>query len=318
MVVAGMDPSAFAAADNLTHLGASVTVMDEQEAGDREEKATLLEILGAQVRLGPGSTAELPDPADLLVVSAQVRPEDTLPVRAASRGVPVWGEVELAWRLRDPERPAPWLVVSGSRGIGTVVGMLERMLQAGGLAVVGCGTGGLPLVEAVMDPAPYDVMAVGLSAAQLRFSSSMRAHSAAVLDVGPELPPGYSDPAAFAADLARVYAGVAHACVYNLADPATEELVREADVVEGARAIGFTLGVPGVGAVGLVEEMLADRAFILERQTAAAELGTVDDLGRTDPESVAAALAAAALARAFGVVPAAVRDGLRSFGAGSA
>jgi UDP-N-acetylmuramoylalanine--D-glutamate ligase len=84
-------------------------------------------------------------------------------------------------------------------------------------------------------------------------------------------------------------------------------------VEEGARAIGFTLGMPGVGMVGVVDEILVDRAFIAERQSSAAELCTVDDLASPAPHVVANALAAAALARAHGVPQAAVRDGLRAF-----
>ena len=65
--------------------------------------------------------------------------------------------------------------------------------------------------------------------------------------------------------------------------------------------------------VGLVEDVLADRAFIDERESSAAELCTVADLASPAPHFVANALAAAALARSYGVPTAAVRDGLRSF-----
>jgi UDP-N-acetylmuramoylalanine--D-glutamate ligase len=106
---------------------------------------------------------------------------------------------------------------------------------------------------------------------------------------------------------------VQRACVYNVADPVTERLVREAEVEEGARAIGFSLGVPGVGMLGVVDGVLADRAFVAERATSAAELCTLADLASPAPHMVANALAAAALARAHGVPPAAVRDGLRGF-----
>jgi UDP-N-acetylmuramoylalanine--D-glutamate ligase len=117
----------------------------------------------------------------------------------------------------------------------------------------------------------------------------------------------------YAADKGRIYERVQRACVYNVADPETERLVREADVVEGARAVGFTLGMPSVGMVGLVEDILADRAFIEQRDTSAAELCTIGDLASPAPHFVANALAAAALARSHGVPQAAVRDGLRSF-----
>lgn len=322
-VVAGMGVSGFAAADNLTHLGAHVTALDESDAGDRSEKATLLEILGATVRLGPGATAVLPDDVDVLVTSPGWRPDAPLLAQAAERGIPIWGEVELAWRLRDPKNPAPWLAITGTNGKTTTVQMLERMLTAGGLRTVACGNIGLPIVEAVMTEdetgaSPYDVLAVELSSFQLHYTSSMRPHSAAILNIAEDHLDWYSSMGAdpmqhYIADKGRIYSGVEHACVYNVADPVTERLVREADVLEGARAIGFTLGTPAVGMVGLVEDFLADRAFVEDRQSSAAELCTLADLTSSAPHFVSNALAAAALARSFGVAPAAIREALRGF-----
>ncbi|HET8561048.1 MAG TPA: UDP-N-acetylmuramoyl-L-alanine--D-glutamate ligase [Marmoricola sp.] len=313
VVVAGFGVSGFAAADNLTHLGAHVTALDESDAGKRPEQATLLEILGATVRLGEGATATLPDAVDLVVTSPGWSPDAPLLSQARARGIPVWGEVELAWRLRDPEHPAPWLAVTGTNGKTTTVQMLERMLRAAGLRTVACGNVGLPVVEAVMDPEPYDVLAVELSSFQLHYVASMRAQSAAVLNVAEDHLDWYSSMADYAADKGRIYAGVERACVYNVADPVTEQLVRDAEVAEGARAIGFTLGTPAVGMVGLVDDVLADRAFVPDRQTTAAELCTLADLASPAPHFVANALAAAALARSHGVPPVAVRQALRSF-----
>lgn len=312
-VVAGFGVSGFAAADNLNHLGAQVTALDESTAGDRPEKAELLEVLGATVRLGPGTTAELPDDADVVVTSPGWRPDAPLLAQAAARGVPVWGEVELAWRLRDPERPAPWIAVTGTNGKTTTVQMLDAILTAAGLRSAAVGNVGRPVVEAVMDPAGYDVLAVELSSFQLHYTRSLSAESAAVLNLAEDHLDWYADMSAYAADKARIYENVQRACVYNVADPATEQMVRDADVVEGARAIGFTLGMPGVGMVGLVEDILADRAFVEQRSTSAAELCTVADLASPAPHFVANALAAAALARAHGVSQQAVRDGLRAF-----
>jgi UDP-N-acetylmuramoylalanine--D-glutamate ligase len=168
-----------------------------------------------------------------------------------------------------------------------------------------------------MDPVPYDVLAVELSSFQLHYAESLSAEAAAVLNVAPDHLDWHSSMAEYAADKGRIYQHVQRACVYNVADPLTEQLVRAADVVEGARAIGFTLGVPAVGMLGVVEEILADRAFIEQRDSSAAELCTLADLSSTGaepaPHTVQNALAAAALARAHGVSQAAVRDGLRSF-----
>ena len=315
-VVAGFGVSGFAAADNLTHLGASVLALDETADEVKAEKAQLLEILGAKVRLEEGATATLPEDVDLVVTSPGWRPTAPLLAQAAARGVPVWGEVELAWRLRDPNHSTPWLAVTGTNGKTTTVQMLDAILRAAGLRSEAVGNVGLPIVEAVMDPEPYDVFAVELSSFQLHYTESVSAESAAVLNVAEDHLDWYDGPsgmAEYAADKGRVYERVQRACVYNVADPETERLVREADVVEGARAIGFTLGVPAVGMVGVVEEILADRAFVEQRETSAAELCTIDDLASPAPHFVEDALAAAALARAHGVSQAAVRDGLRSF-----
>ncbi|MCW2781865.1 MAG: murD [Marmoricola sp.] len=312
-VVAGMGVSGFAAADNLTHMGATVTALDDSEAGERPEKATLLEILGATVRLGAGSTALLPDDVDVVVTSPGWSPGAPLLAQAVARGIPVWGEVELAWRLRDLNNPAPWLAVTGTNGKTTTVQMLEAMLRAGGLRTVAAGNVGLPIVEAVMDPTPYDVIAVELSSFQLHYTSSMKAESAAVLNVAEDHLDWYASFDQYVADKGRIYRGVERACVYNVSDSVTEQLVRDADVQDGARAIGFTLGTPGAGMLGLVGDVLADRAFIEQRQSTAAEICTLADLATPAPHYVANALAAAALARSHGVSTAAIRDALIAF-----
>jgi len=319
--VAGFGVSGFAAADNLTHVGATVTAVADDATPAQLERAELLEVLGATVRLHEGATRTLPDDVDVLVVSPGFPPTSPIVVQARERGLPVWGEVELAWRLRDPGAAAPWLCVTGTNGKTTTVRMLDAILKAAGLRSQAAGNVGLPIVEAVMDPTPYDVLAVELSSFQLHYTDSMRAESAAVLNVAEDHLDWYDGPGgmdAYAADKGRIYTGVSRACVYNVADPVTERLVREAEVVEGARAIGFTLGIPDVGMLGVVDDILVDRAFVEERRTSAAELCTLADLAPPGadvpaPHVVANALAAAALARAHGVSQAAVRDGMRGF-----
>ena len=313
VVVAGIGVSGFAAADALLGLGATVTIVDEREGEAENDRARVLEILGAKVRLGPGSAARLPSNAQLVVTSPGWRPTAPLLVAAGRADVPIWGEVELAWRLRDLNRPAPWLAVTGTNGKTTTVRMLAEMLRASGLRATAAGNVGDPVVETVLHPQPYDVIALELSSYQLHWVTSMTARSAAVLNVAPDHLDWHGSLAAYTADKGRIYRGVQAACVYNVEDPETEELVRAADVTEGARAIGVTSGIPRVGMLGIVDGVLADRAFVAERQTAAAELGTVADLVSSAPHNVTNALAAAALARSIGVPPVAVRDGIRAF-----
>lgn len=315
-VVAGFGVSGAAAADNLLFLGADVTALDERPATSQAERADLLATLGAHIRLEPGATALLPEDCDVLVTSPGWKPSAPLLAQARARNIPVWGEVELAWRLRHPENAAPWIAVTGTNGKTTTVQMLDSILRAAGLRSRAVGNVGVPVVEAVMDPTPTDVLAVELSSFQLHYTDSMSAESAAVLNLAEDhldWYPGAAGMEAYAADKGRIYHAAQRACVYNVADERTRRLVEEADVVEGARAVGFTLGTPGVGMVGLVDEFLVDRAFIEERQSSAAELCTLADLPSQAPHVVANALAAAALARAHGVSQSAVRDGLKGF-----
>jgi UDP-N-acetylmuramoylalanine--D-glutamate ligase len=313
VLVLGIGVSGFAAADALQHLGAQVTVVDDVESDAARDKATLLEILGVDVRLGPGASSTPPDDVDLVVTSPGWPPDAEVFTTIRAREVPLWGDVELAWRLRDPGAAAPWLSLTGTNGKTTAVHMLEAILRADGLRAIAAGNVGLPLCEVVMDPEPYDVIAVELSSHQLYWSHSLSARAAAVLNVADDHLSWHGDLEQYAAAKAKIYHRCQVACVYNVEDPATQRMVEEAEVVEGCRAVGFTLGIPAVGMVGVVDGILADRAFIEGRQRNAAELARVSDIASQAPHNVANALAAAALARAHGVAAGAVRRGLQSF-----
>lgn len=312
VVVAGLGTSGFAAADALLELGARVLVLDDSDKQESAERGQVLEVLGAELRLGPGATATLPEDVDLVVTSPGWSPRTPLLAQAALRGVPIFGEVELAWRLQHPDRTPAWLGITGTNGKTTTTQMLESMLQAAGLRAVACGNIGKPVMETVLDPEPYDVLAVELSSFQLHWSNSLALHSSVVLNVEQDHLEWYPSMAEYAADKARIYQGVTHSCVYNVADPTTERMVEEAEVTEGARAIGFTLGIPGLSMLGVVDDLLVDRAFVEQRRTSALELASVSDVRPFAPHNVANALAAAALARSYGVPATAVRDGLRN------
>lgn len=314
VIVAGLGVSGFAAADGLMSLGARITVLDESEA--HAEKAALLEMLDVTVRLGAGSTAVLPDDVDLVVTSPGWRPTAPLLQQATQRGIPIWGETELAWRMMQPDKVVPWLAVTGTNGKTTTTLMLESMLRAAGLTTAAVGNIGRPIIEALLDDVDYDVLAVELSSFQLHWMHTAEMHSAAVLNLHPDhLEWHDSDDgdsyASYVADKAKIYAGVRHAAVYNVAEPATEKLVEEAVVTEGARAIGFTTGIPAPSMLGVVDDLLVDRAFVAQRKDSALELAKLADVVPYAPHNVENALAAAALARSFGVPAKAVAQGLR-------
>ncbi|MFD7920394.1 UDP-N-acetylmuramoyl-L-alanine--D-glutamate ligase [Streptomyces sp. NPDC059740] len=322
VTVAGLGVSGVPAARALAALGARVTVVNAGD-GDRDRaQAGELEALGVTVRLGEGDT--LPEGTDLVVTTPGWKPTSPLFRAAEAAGVPVWGDVELAWRLRAPDAP-PWLAVTGTNGKTTTVRMLAAILTAAGLRTAAVGNIGVSLVESVLERAEdggpaHDVLAVELSSYQLHWAPSLRVHSGAVLNLAPDHLDWHGSMDAYAADKGRIYEGNQVACVYNAVDPAdaaTEKLVRAADVAEGCRAVGFTLGAPAPSQLGVVDGLLVDRAFVADRQRQAQELAETTDIapgsGPAAPHTIANALAAAALARAYGVPPTAVREGLLAF-----
>ncbi|KKD03226.1 UDP-N-acetylmuramoyl-L-alanine--D-glutamate ligase [Streptomyces sp. WM6386] len=313
VTVAGLGVSGIPAAKVLHARGAIVTVVNDGDDARAREQAAELEALGIPVRLGDGAT--LPEGTELIVTAPGWKPDKPLFVAAREAGVDVWGDVELAWRLRGPDA-APWLAITGTNGKTTTTQMLASILKAAGLRTAAVGNIGVSLLDAVLGEEQYDVLAVELSSYQLHWAPSLRAHSAAVLNLAPDHLDWHGSMEAYAADKGRIYEGNRIACVYNVDatdKPSTEDLVREADVEEGCRAIGFTLGAPGPSQLGVVDGILVDRAFVENRQKNAQELAEISDVNPPAPHNIANALAAAALARAFGVPPKAVRDGLRAF-----
>jgi UDP-N-acetylmuramoylalanine--D-glutamate ligase len=325
VAVLGLGVTGFSVADTLVELGAEVLVVARDAT---EEHRELLNVIGAAfVEADDAVPPALAGfEADLLVVSPGYAPEHPLLTWARGQDLEIWGDIELAWRLRDKVvradgTPADWICITGTNGKTTTTQLTATMLVTGGLRAAPAGNIGIPVLDAIRDPQGFDVLVIELSSHQLhwvnRNAGGLLAPLASVcLNLADDHLEWHGSREAYRNAKAKVYDNVRVACIYNLGDLATREMVEDATVQDGARAIGFGLGVPGPSDVGLVDGILVDRAFLEERRTSALELATMEDLvpsGMDSPHMTANVLAAAALARAAGVTPAQVRDAIRAF-----
>ena len=327
VVVLGLSVTGFSVADTLAELGADVLVVTERA---EEEYSRLLPVIG--VALWTGSCDEVPaalrahDP-ELVIASPGFAPSHPVIAWALETRTPLWGDVELAWRVRDkvvrPDgSPADWILITGTNGKTTTTRLTAEMLREGGLRAAPCGNIGVPVLDAVRDPAGFDALVVELSSHQLWYLSlqtgpqPLSAHASVCLNLADDHLEWHGSASAYRDAKAYVYQHTRVACVYNKADAATLRMVEEADVVEGARAIGFDLGVPGPSELGVVEGILLDRAFLAERRTSAREVTTLATLagsGLAAPHIVANVLAASALALSLGIAPAAIDRAVQRF-----
>ena len=261
------------------------------------------------------------DPAGglrLLVVAPGIPPSAPIVAAARAAGVPVWGDVELAWRLRrragvarrsprpgwphrhqrqdhhradarrDPHRGRPRTAAVGNVGVP----LLDAVLRRGALR--GAGR------RAVQLPAALGRARSARS--RRRCSTSPRTTWTGTARWRPT-PPAKG----------QIYEGNQVACVYNVADPATEQLVR------GGRRRG---GLPGhrlhPRRPGPFDARRGrrdpGRPGVRRRpQDERRRARPIYDVEPHAPHNIANALAAGALARAYGVPVEAVRDGLRAF-----
>jgi UDP-N-acetylmuramoylalanine--D-glutamate ligase len=322
VAVLGLGVTGFSVADTLVELGVSVLVL---ASSSKPEQRQLLEVIGAGYR--EGSLDTVPDEVvafdpELVIVSPGFSPGNAVLVWARERETPVWGDIELAWRVRDKVTPvAEWVLVTGTNGKTTTTQLATHLLEAGGKRVAAVGNIGIPVLDAVRYPAGFDVLVVELSSYQLHWlgqtaNGSLVPWASVCLNLADDHLDWHGSADAYRSAKAKVYDNTKVAAVYNRSDDATMRMVEEAEVVEGCRAIGFGLGAPGPSDFGVVDGILCDRAFLEQRATTALELTTLGELatvGLGAPHSVANVLAASALARSFGVGPEIIRESLRTF-----
>lgn len=297
VLILGMGVAGTSALAACRELGATAVTVDANGTGDHLSVAQL-------------DLSEF----DVAMASAAFAPHSDAIRACETAGLEIWSEMEFAWRIR--REGVPWVLVTGTNGKTTTTQMVGAIAAAGGLDVRVCGNMGIPVIEAAR--AECDLVAVEIASLQLHFTHTLSPHAAVCLNADEDHLDWHGSLEAYRADKARVYRHAQVACVYPTADALVTRMVEEADVVDGCRAVGVTLGAPGLSQLGIVDGVLVDRAFHEQRRTHAIELGFVEDLahlvaGAVPPYLATNALAAAALARAVGVAPEAVHEGLAGF-----
>lgn len=325
VVVAGLGISGFSAADTLIELGARVVIVDGKDSEDNRTKAATLKIVGAvDSILGDGAMDSLPlvegQPADLVVTSPGLPPSLGVLADALAQKIQIWGDVELAWRLRQRQgrKTAEWLCITGTNGKTTTVGMTESILQTAGHKAIAVGNVGTPILDALRDPVEYDFFAVELSSFQLHWTYSMAPLVSVVLNVAEDHVDWHEGYSNYLADKARIYENTQVACIFNANQDEIVRMVEEADVQEGCRAIGFWANTPSLSMFGVVDGLLVDRAFLDDRHSKALEVAAVEDTGQLPTKhTVENALVAAALTRGAGISPEDVKAGLLAYEPGA-
>jgi UDP-N-acetylmuramoylalanine--D-glutamate ligase len=176
-LVVGLARSGEAAALALVRRGVPTVGVDRD--GDLE--AGRLAEAGVEVHLGTEEEGLLEE-VDLLIKSPGVPGEAPLPAAARARGIPIWSEVELGFRLLGN----PFVGVTGTNGKTTTCELLGAMFRAAGRAVAVAGNVGRPLTGFDGKLADDAWIVCELSSFQLEDIHRFRPHVAVLLNLEPD------------------------------------------------------------------------------------------------------------------------------------
>jgi len=292
--VAGLGRSGRAAARLLSSCGFEVIGFDDDPGIGVCEWCSTISAGGAGL--------DLVHTLEGLVLSPGISPRAPLPAAAAASGVPVIGEVELAFRNCRP----PILAVTGSNGKTTTAEWVGYILRSAGLKAVVAGNVGYPFSDAVLDHPHVDWMVLEVSSYQLETIETFRPAGAAVLNLTPDHFQRHGDMEGYRSAKARIFSNQ-HSedlAVLNIDDPESvpllglargmeEHFSMERPVRNGAEASGGTIWEVREG-----------------RRTAVMPAGSLSIPGR---HNLANALAAVCLCGRTGIPAASMVEGLASF-----
>ena len=279
----------------LSNMGAEISVYDENESSEFNfQRATLSDVSSINWAAA--------------VVSPGWRPSHPIIADLRNREVPLLNEIDLAWEIKQQVAPEQkWLAVTGTNGKTSTVELTESILKAAGISAFACGNVGTPVIDAVISEQKYEYLVLELSSFQLHWAESAEFVAGSILNIALDH-----------IDWHGSFAEYAKAKLDLLSRSVTAILNGDdTNVVEGCthwqgRKVFYTLQTPKPGEIGLVEDLLVDRAFVVDPMEAAmfCELNEVQP---TAPHSVSNALAAAGLARAIGIDHEVIREAIKTF-----
>jgi len=301
VMVVGLARSGVAACKVLAERGARVLGTDRLSREKLRGDLAGLEARGVGLATGGHRAEDFLD-ADLIVISPGVPTDMDLLAQVRSRGIPVWGEVELASRLT----PARFLGITGTNGKSTTTSLLGTMLEAAGFPVVVAGNIGTALCEVVTTLGPSHWVVAELSSFQLETIVTFRPHVAALLNLAPDHLDRYANLADYYAAKARIFLNQTPEdfAVLNADDPPTLEWARG---LRSQPRLFSRIRTVGDGA------FVRDGRLAVRREGRTEAACGVSEIRIQGLHNLENSLAAAAVASAIGAPAAAIGDALKRF-----
>ena len=295
ILILGAGVTGSALAQSLTRRGAVVAIADDKKI----EGSAFETILSDEVDLNDWESA---------VISPGWKPSHPLIQKFVTAGIPMTNEIDLAWQIKQEEAPHQrWFALTGTNGKTTTVEMTAAAMRAGGLHATACGNVGDTVIDAVESKDKFDVLVLELSSFQIHWMQAAQFTASAILNIADD----HTDWHGSFEEYARTKISLLDSSSAGILNADDGEVVKRCTQWKG-RKVFFSLDTPGPGEIGVVEELLVDRAFVLDPQEAAM-ICELTEIKPTVPHNVSNALAAAGLARAAGVDHEHIRSALASF-----
>ena len=223
-LVVGLGKTGLALCRFLTAQGAMVTATDSSPAAALSTALEALHGLPVTLAVGVPFPAAWPE-QDLIVLSPGVPPELPWLQEAAGRGIPIFGDLEVASHFFH----LPVVAVSGTNGKTTTTTLVGELLRASGRRPLVGGNIGTPLVEMIAAQDQGDALVLEISSFQLDTAPSFHANAAALLNISADHLDRYPDLQGYVRAKAGLFRhqGPADVAVLNADDPLVAGLAGE-------------------------------------------------------------------------------------------